>query len=128
VVYRQNKNNTHYNLVQRTSVFGEKVIECAKSINITTISKPVVVQFVRSGTSVGANYMEADEAESKRDFIHKISIARKEAKETLYWIRMIRCILPYTETRLHSLHEECMQMVKIFSSIIKKTRGNNLGL
>lgn len=73
----------------RTSKFGEDVIEFAKSLQRDEVSRPLITQLVRSATSIGANYVEADGAESKRDFQHKIAICKKEAKETKNWLRMI---------------------------------------
>jgi four helix bundle protein len=76
------KNN--YDLAVRTSSFGEATIIFAKEIPENTINRPLISQLVRSATSIGANYMEADCAESKKDFIHKIGICKKESKETTH--------------------------------------------
>jgi len=73
--------NNKYDLIERTSLFGEQIILFVKKISDTTTSKPIKNQLVQSGTSIGANYMEADGAESGRDFNHKLSICKKEAKE-----------------------------------------------
>ena len=71
----QNPNaNKKYDLEERTAQFGENIIEFAKTIPQNTINNPLIGQIVRSGTSIGANYMEADAAESKKDFKHKISV------------------------------------------------------
>jgi four helix bundle protein len=78
-----------YDLEERTAIFGEAVIDFAKGLPNTTVNRPLLSQIVRSGTSVGANYMEADAASTKKDFRHKISICKKEAKETMHWLRMI---------------------------------------
>jgi four helix bundle protein len=79
----QNPNDKKkYDLEERTAQFGQNIIAYAKSLPRNLINKPLISQIVRSGTSVGANYMEADGAESKKDFRHKISICRKELKET----------------------------------------------
>lgn len=78
-----------YNLEERTAKFGEEIIDFVKVIHKNEISRPLINQIIRSSTSVGANYMEADVAESDKDFKHKIAICRKEAKETKYWLRMI---------------------------------------
>jgi four helix bundle protein len=73
-----------YDLEERTALFGEAVIEFCLSLPASPVTAPIINQLVRAGTSIGANYCEADEAESKRDFRHKIAICRKEAKETKY--------------------------------------------
>jgi four helix bundle protein len=78
----QRPNAKKYDLEERTARFGEAIIEFAKSLPRNLINNELIPQFVSSGTSVGANYMEADGAESKKDFRHKISICKKESKET----------------------------------------------
>lgn len=75
------KENTRYDLNRRTQIFSEKLIEFIKKLKITLLNKNTISQVLRSGTSIGANYTEADGAGSKKDFEHKISICRKESKE-----------------------------------------------
>lgn len=75
-------NSKIYDLEERTAVFGENVIRFAKKIPQNPITNPLITQLVKSGTSIGANYCEADDAESKQDFKHKIGICKKEARET----------------------------------------------
>lgn len=86
--------NQKYNLPERTENFGKEVIMLTKIIPKNCITVPLISQFIRSGTSIGANYHEADNAESKSDFIHKMSISKKEAKETLYWANIIITTCP----------------------------------
>jgi len=76
----QLQNNKVYDLEERTFNFGKNVILWCKKISDTTITKPLKTQLVRCGTSVGANYCEADDAESKDDFRHKIGICKKESR------------------------------------------------
>lgn len=71
-----------YGLEERIAIFGENIIHLCKNVRHDAITKPIVNQFVRSRTSVGANYMEANGASSKKDFTHKIYICKKEAQET----------------------------------------------
>jgi four helix bundle protein len=79
----QNPNDRKkYDLEERTAQFGEAIIELAKMVPKDPINSPLISQIIRAATSIGANYMEADGAESKRDFQHKISICKKESKET----------------------------------------------
>ena len=108
-----------YDLSERTSKFGEEVIDFAKEIVDSIINKPLINQFIRSGTSVGANYMEADGAESKNDFRHKIAICKKEAKETMYWLRMIAKASPDKKEKCRKLWQEAHELALIFSAIIK---------
>jgi len=79
----------NYDLEERTAKFGENIIEFCKSIKQDAITKPIIIQLVRSGPSIGANYMEANAASSKKDFKNKIYICKKEAQETKHWLRMI---------------------------------------
>ena len=83
------KMNKKYDLEERTAKFGENIIDFAKTIPISLVTQRIIPQLVASGTSLGANYCEADDAESGRDFKHKIGICKKEARETKYWLRII---------------------------------------
>lgn len=79
-----NEKSSKYDLEMRTALFGEQLILFLKTLKETTLNKLILLQVIRSGTSIGANYCEADGAESKKDFQHKIGICKKEAKETKY--------------------------------------------
>ena len=89
-----------YNLEERTGKFGEAVILFCRIIPQDSISKPLVNQLVRSATSIGANYMEANGASSKRDFRNKIFICKKESQETKHWLRMMVKCIPDKEEEL----------------------------
>jgi len=75
----------NYNLEERTALLAEHIIDEVKSISINSINKRIIEQLIGSSGSIGANYCEAVESESKKDFVHKISIAKKEIKETQHW-------------------------------------------
>ena len=75
--------------MERTAKFGEKVIEFAQGLIENSVNKPLKSQIIRSATSIGANYMEADGADSKKDFLHKIGLCKRGSKETMHWLRMI---------------------------------------
>lgn len=109
-----------YDLEERTAVFGEDIINFVKILPDNNVNRPLINQVVRSGTSIGANYMEADGAESKKDFQHKISICKKEAKETMHWLRMIAAANPDKKEECRKLWQEAHELVLIFSSILKK--------
>jgi four helix bundle protein len=119
----QNK-NVKFDLEERTALFGEKVIKFAKTIPKHEITRPLISQLVRSGTSIGANYMEADGAESRKDFIHKLGICKKESKETKHWLRMISVAEEKFKDACRELWKEAQELTLIFSSIIKKTKEN----
>jgi len=75
---------------------------------------------VRSATSIGANYMEADCAESKKDFIHKIGVCKKEAKETTHWLHMLATAEPTEKEKCRKLWQEAHELTLIFSAIVKR--------
>ncbi len=107
-----------YDLEERTAIFGENVVEFCKSLPQNNISIPLLRQVIRSGTSVGANYCEADGAESGKDFKHKIAICKKESKETKHWFRMIAKALPDKANECRKLWKEAQELTLIFSSIL----------
>lgn len=107
-----------YDLEERTAQFGESVIDFAKTLPRNLINNQLIGQIVRSSTSIGANYMEADGAESKKDFRHKIAICKKEAKETKHWLRMIARANPNKQGECKKLSNEAQELTLIFSSIL----------
>src|SRR3954470_23845096 len=78
-----------FDLAERTAAFGEEVIRFCGAIRRDAVITPLIRQLVRSATSIGANYVEADEAGSKKEFSYRISVCRREARESQYWLRMI---------------------------------------
>jgi len=115
----QNPNDKKFDLEERTAIFGENIIEFAKSLPRNPVTVPLISQVVRSGTSIGANYMEADGAESKSDFRHKIALCKKEAKETRHWLRMIAKAIPEKADEARVLWKEAHELALIFSAIIR---------
>ncbi len=113
-----------FDLAERNAVFGEQVIQLCLELPTTPVTSPLINQFVRAGTSVGANYSEADEAESKRDFRHKIAICRKESRESKYWCRMLSKALPDFKNQLGDLWTETHELNLIFAKIIRTTDLN----
>lgn len=116
----QGSNDKRLDLEERTARFGEEIIEFSKTLPLGPIFSPLVNQLVRAGTSIGANYMEADTAESKKDFYHKIGICKKESKETLHWLRMIATADNAKKNACRKLWQEAHELCLIFSSITKK--------
>ena len=113
------QNKKVYDLEERTALFGEAVIEFIKKLNESSVTRPIISQLIRAATSIGANYMEADGAESKKDFNHKIGICKKEAKETMHWLRMMAKASPEDSEACRELWKEAHELVLIFSSILK---------
>lgn len=121
----QNKNpKKPFDLEERTALFGEDVIKFIKSIKQNTINSSILSQLIRSATSVGANYCEADGAESKKDFQHKIGICKKESKETKHWFRMLSTTNPEIKDECRELWKEAQELTLIFSTIINNSRIN----
>lgn len=118
----QNSNNQKhpFDLVERTAVFGEAMIQFVKTLPRDEVTKPLISQVVRSGTSVGANYTEADGAESKKDFHHCIARCKKEAKETRHWLRMIAVAAPDRKGIIEPLRKESEELTRIFSAMNRK--------
>ena len=112
----------NYNLEERTARFGERIVEFAKKILKTPVTIRIIPQLVAAGTSIGANYCEADEAESKKDFRHKICIVKKEARETQHWLRMISVAVPELKPEAQELWQEAKELRLIFNSIVNKLR------
>jgi four helix bundle protein len=110
-----------FDLEERTALFGETVIQFAKTIPKNPVTTPLISQIVRSGTSVGANYCEADDAVSKRDFKNKIGTCRKEARETKLWLRMIAAAEPELKVEARKLWQEAKELHLIFAAIWRKS-------
>lgn len=109
-----------YDLEERVSKFGETVIDFAKLVKKDEITKPLIGQIVRSGTSVGANYMEANDASSKKDFRNKIRPCGKESRETKHWARMISHADIGVKERGRVIWQEAHELNLIFRTISKK--------
>lgn len=114
-----------FDLEERTARFGIAVIDFARKIVENSIMRPLIVQVVRSGTSVGANYCEANDAESKKDFVHKIGICKKEARESMHWFHMIGTAVPECKETARKLWQEAKELNLIFAAIIKSARINS---
>jgi len=114
--------NKTFDLEERTAKFGESVILFCREINQDSITKPLVSQFIRSGTSIGANYCEANNASSKSDFRNKIYICKKESQETKHWLHMLSIALPDKKEELRKIWKECQELTMIFQKISNKLR------
>lgn len=114
-----------YDLEERTAVYGEQVIDFAAEVERNPVTLPFISQLVRAGTSIGANYCEADDAESRKDFRHKIGLCRKEARETKYWFRMIARSAPKSKPAARHLWNEARELHLIFSKIRRSLDRND---
>jgi len=110
-------NDKKYNLEERTARFSENIIKLCKTIHQDTITRPIISQIVRSGTSMGANYCEANGASSKKDFRNKIFICKKESQETKYWLRVFATCVPDKKEEMRVLWKEAQELTLIFGKI-----------
>jgi four helix bundle protein len=111
-----------YDLEDRTIRFSGDIINFCRKVERHSLLKPLANQLIRSGTSVGANYCEANGATSKKDFRNKIHICKKEAQETRYWLRVLEKEIPEERPQIKALFEETQQLVKIFAAIAEKSK------
>lgn len=110
----------NFDLEERTAVFGESVIVFAKSLPRDVVTSSLISQLVRSSTSIGANYCEACDAQSNKDFIHKIAICRKESHETKHWLQMVAAAAPERKQDARKLWQEAQELTLIFATIGRK--------
>jgi|SRR3989338_2272870 len=113
-----------YDLGERTFKFSQELISFCSRAPKNQINNPIISQLVRAGTSIGANYAEADAASTKKDFLNKLAISRKEINETKYWLRIVAGLLPEEKGVLRELFREVQELNLIFVAIIRKGRGN----
>jgi len=118
----QKQSPKKFDLLERTAKFGENIIKFAKKVPRNPITDPLATQLVKAGTSTGANYCEADDAESKQDFKHKIGISKKESREAQHFIRMIVVAVPELKEEARLLWQEAKELNLIFNAIYKKVK------
>ena len=112
-----------YDLEERTARFGEAMIRFVGGLSKSVVSRSLISQVIRSSTSIGANYMEADGAESSKDFRHKIALCKKEAKETTHWLRMLAVAIPSETEICRELRQEAHELALIFSAVIRSSES-----
>jgi len=110
----------NFDLEERTAKFGEGVIAFAKRIPVNEITRPLIGQLVRAATSIGSNYVEADDADSKKDFRFKIGLCRRESRETKHWLRMIVAAVPELRDDARILWQEAKELNLIFGAIRRR--------
>ena len=117
--------NDNHDLLPRTKLFARRVIRLYVSLaKSDTVSQVLGKQVLRSGTSVGANYREANRARSKAEFISKMGDCLKEADETLYWLELLLDEKIVPAVKLQPLADEANEIVAIFVTIVKQARGH----
>ena len=110
-----------FDLEERTARFGEAILAFAKTLRADVVMRPLISQLVRSATSVGANYSEADEASSRKDFRYRIALCKREIKETKHWLRMISTAAPNSKEKARALWREARELQLILASIHRKS-------
>jgi four helix bundle protein len=121
-ITNDSKRKPVYDLEERTFLFARNVRFFVKKMKKEIYNESDIKQLIRSSGSVGANYIEANESLSKKDFVHRIKICRKEAKESAYWLRLISDCTTNILNDTTDLYNESIELKKIFSSIIEKSK------
>jgi four helix bundle protein len=119
-----NQNNKIFDLEDRTLEFAKKCLDLCKLLQNFPENIEYKRQLIRSSGSVGANYREANEAISKKDFLLRLRICRKESKESKYWLELLLYGNKNLEKIITPLINESLELVKIFNSIINKNKQN----
>lgn len=115
----QNKNK--FDLEERTTDFAKRIVRLCRSLPKDSLNSRLIGQIAGSAGSVGANYREANDALGKKDFLLRLKISRKEAKETIHWLEIIEEANPDFQTRMKDLKQEANELKNILSAIINKT-------
>lgn len=115
---------TKNNIKDKTFNFAVRIVNLYKFLTQEKKEFVLSKQLLRSGTSIGANYREADNAESKADFIHKLSISQKETDETIFWLELLKETNYISETEFNSINDEAIEILKILKTIIINTKKN----
>jgi len=112
-----------FDLEERTARFGERAVTFAKSLLITPVTESIIRQFTDAATSIGANYCEADDAGTKKEFLYRISLCKRESREsreTKYWLRMIATAVPELREEARTLWQEAKELHLIFAAIYRR--------
>ena len=110
---------------EKSYVFALRMVKAYKFLSSEQREFVLSKQMLRSGTAVGALIREAEFAQSPADFIHKLSIALKKANETEYWILLLKDSEYISETSFNSIHTDCVELIKLLTSIINTSKKNN---
>ncbi len=112
-----------YDLEERTFRFAVAVRALSRSLPIDIANREDFRQIVRSSGSIGANYIEANDGLSRADFAYCIKVSKKEAKESIYWLRLLAESNPSSRLAILELTQEAEELMKIFGAILRKTEG-----
>lgn len=115
-----NSKSNRYDLEERTLNFAQRIIGYIEKLPKTLANNEIGKQLIRAATSVGANYIEANEALGKKDFVMKVRTSKREAKESCYWLKLSRPL--QEEQEKEDLIQESTELMKILGSIIEKSK------
>ena len=125
IIREESRDKRVYDLEERTAKFGEVVIDFAKTIPQSPVTSRIIGQLVGAGTSIGANYVEADDAVSKKEFLKSIGTCKKETRETKHFLRMAVRVVPALKSEARKLWMEARELHLIFSKIWRSGRMND---
>lgn len=108
---------------EKSFLFALRVVKCYKYLQTEQNEYVLSKQLIRSGTAIGALVREAEQAESKPDFIHKLAIGLKEANETEYWLELLYESEYLAKSEYESIHTDCQELLKLLTAIIKTSRN-----
>lgn len=112
-----------YDLEERTLRFSKCCLEICKLLERNRINGPLIDQLIRSATSVGANYREANESLTKKEFYYRLNVCRKEAKESKYWLELLQYTDAEHGSQIGFIVQEALELVRIFSSIVLRQKS-----
>lgn len=118
----KSQNSKQYDLEERTYQFAKRVRDFVKKLPQSLANIEYGKQLIDSSSSVGANWIEANESFSKKDFSMRVKICRKEAKESHYWLRLIEVNNDILEKERNELLQEALELTKIFGSMVEKMK------
>jgi four helix bundle protein len=107
---------------KKSFLFAVRIVKLSKHLNTAKKEFILSKQLLRAGTSVGANVAEAEQAQSKADFISKMNIALKEAAETDYWLRLLQASDYLSDAEFSSIHSDCTELEKMLTAIVKTAK------
>ena len=109
-------------VAQKSFLFAVRIVKLSKYLNTSKKEYVLSKQLLRSGTSIGANIAEAEQAQSRADFISKMNIALKEAVETNYWLRLLQASDYLSKTEFSSIYSDCKELEKMLTAIVKTSK------
>jgi four helix bundle protein len=121
----QPRGDRRFDLEDRTARFGEAIICFAKRVPVSLVTQPLIPQLVRAATSIGANWSEADDAGSKKEFRYRISICKRESRETKHWLRMVVAAIPDLKEDARPLWQEAKELHLIFAAIHRGKKADD---